>query len=322
MPYYPERKPEPSGVKQKKEKPYQNRFLRLAVTIVSCTLVLYGSVRLIMYYADLNASRNTSRELQQISKEETDSPSAKPEQTAVTVPLPAAAPEKKKTEEALPATEEGILLHPVKYPDNPELKVSERFLKLRKKSGYIVGWLSFDEVNEPVVQKDNSYFLKWDATGKKNSNGAIFLDSGISLLTRPYTIILYGHNMKSGNMFGRLKKYKDSSYFYTNRIITFDSLYEEGQYAAFAVVEFETVPGVARWYNLWSLATDNRAAREKAIRELERKSVINSVLDVQEDDQILLLVTCLDGDTERLMVAARRLRDNEKPGNLTVRKNQ
>ena len=39
--------------------------------------------------------------------------------------------------------------------------------------------------------------------------------------------------------------------------------------------------------------------------------MISSALDVQADDQILLLVTCLDGDTERLVVAARRLREGE-----------
>lgn len=324
MPYYPEKKPEQSGESQKQTErtAKQVRLFRLSAVAVSCLLVLYGSIRLVLYYADLNTSRNTSRELQQIHQQdisETDSRFAVPEQTTVPAASPASGPDSPEPEETAAAEETGSVLGPVHYPDNPDLKVSERFRKLRKKSRYIIGWLSFDEVDEPVVQKDNSYFLKRDAAGKKNSNGAIFLDSGISLLTRPYTVILYGHNMKSGNMFGRLKKYKKSPYFWQNRIIAFDSLYEEGRYAVFAVVEFETVPGVARWYDLWSLTTDIRANREEAIRELERRSVISSALDVQADDQILLLVTCLDGDTERLAVAARRLRDDENPDHLIIR---
>ena len=175
-------------------------------------------------------------------------------------------------------------------------------------------------MDEPVAQKDNSYFLKRDATGKKNSNGAIFLDSGISLRTRPYTIILYGHNMKSGHMFGRLKKFKESAYFFRHRIITFDTLYEDGQYAVFAVADVDTIPGSAHWYDLWSLADDSYAGREEAIRILEKRSVISSALDVQADDQILLLVTCLDGDTERLVVAARRLREGEQANQLHMKK--
>ena len=62
------------------------------------------------------------------------------------------------------------------------------------------------------------------------------------------------------------------------------------------------------------------AEREEAIRTLERRSVISSALDVQADDQILLLVTCLDGDTERLVVAARRLREGEQANQLNMKK--
>lgn len=126
--------------------------------------------------------------------------------------------------------------------------------------------------------------------------------------------------MKSGNMFGRLRKYKESVYFNSHRIITFDTLYEDGQYAVFSVREMDTTPGTARWYDLWSLVTDRIPDREEAIRNLERRSVVRDVLDVRADDQILLLVTCLDDDDrERLVVAARRLRTGETQDRLTLR---
>jgi len=72
MPYYPEKKPKPSGEEQKQTKmtEKQIRLLRLSVAVFSCFLILYGSVRLILYYADLSASRNTARELQQIHNQE------------------------------------------------------------------------------------------------------------------------------------------------------------------------------------------------------------------------------------------------------------
>ena len=324
MPYYPERKPESSGEKQRNTTAAEkrNRLLRLSVAAFFSLIVLYGAIRLIRYQSELNDSRNTAAELRRIQNpegiktESTDLPVSKETVTAVAVsPVPAATP--------TPSPEASSdRLEAVSYPDNPGLKMSERFKKLRKKGKYIVGWISFDEVDEAVAQKDNTFFLNHDATGKKNSNGAIFLDSGIFLTTRPYTMILYGHNMKSGNMFGRLKKYKESAYFYKHRIITFDTLYEDGKYAVFAVMEMDTTPGTARWYDLWSLNADNYAEREAAIRALERRSVISSALDVQADEQILLLVTCLDGDTERLVVAARRLREGETENNLMIRINQ
>ena len=72
MPDYPEKKPESSGEKQKKTKMTEKQIwlLRLSVAVFSCFLILYGSVRLILYYADLSASRNTTRALQQIHNQE------------------------------------------------------------------------------------------------------------------------------------------------------------------------------------------------------------------------------------------------------------
>lgn len=84
-------------------------------------------------------------------------------------------------------------------------------------------------------------------------------------------------------------------------------------------MEMDTTSGTARWYNLWSLTADSYTEREAAIRALERRSVISSALDVQADEQILLLVTCLDGDTERLVVAARRLREGEQANQLQMK---
>lgn len=66
-----------------------------------------------------------------------------------------------------------------------------------------MGWLNMGKlVDEPVVQRDDVFYLTHDATGKENISGAIFLDASINLKTRPYTYILYGHNMKTGAMFG------------------------------------------------------------------------------------------------------------------------
>ncbi len=331
MPYYPEKKPDiPEETKQETKTTEKRRKLfRVFLAVVSCLLIAYGGIRLIMYISESAASRQTSRELKKINdlaESGTDSPL--PAETFSPSPVlssaPAAAGQELQDTETLPPVSEADngVLRPVPYPDNPKLEIPERFRSLRKKSNYIIGWISFDQVDEAVAQKDNTFFLNHDALGKRNSNGAIFLDEDVRLITRPYTLFLYGHNMKNGNMFGRLKKYKENTYFYQHRIITFDTMYEEGQYAVFAVMEMNTVPGTGLWYDLWSLNTDSRTDREKAIRTMESRSAIRSMLDVQANDQLLLLITCLDGETERLVVAARRLRNGEATDRLMLRLEQ
>ena len=148
-----------------------------------------------------------------------------------------------------------------------------------------------------------------------------FKHSGrVSGLTATMGSIIGISNMKSGNMFGRLKKYLKREYLFRHRIVTFDSMYEDGQYAVFAAAEISVVPGTALYYDLWSLNTKDRDEREQAIRRLTRLSSCDSLLDVRADEQILVLVTCIDQDTNRLVVAARRLREGETENRLDFRK--
>ena len=318
MPYYPERKPDPYAEEQKRieEAAARSRRRRLALAALFALVILYSLIRLIAYGADYMSSRQASQELQELYEEPTQVITAAP--TASPEAQPATKEPRQETPTPSPEPEQEAVLPPAAYPDNPNLVVSERFRKLRKKNKNIIGWVKVDAVEEPVGLKDNTYFLTHDINGKKNANGAIFTDSGINLYTRPYTIFLFGHNMKSGNMFGRLRKYKESAYCYRHRIITFDSMYEEGTYAVFAVAEISTEAGDSNYFDLWSLDSTKVEDRQNALNKLLSRSIHTRMLDVHPDEQLLILVTCEGKDTDRLVVAARRLREGESENNLTL----
>lgn len=313
MPYYPEKRPD-LAEREKLEKAAQQRkkLLRLFIVLPACALIAWGVAGLARYISDLSASRQTSSELREIYDRPTPEPAGLPaEITETPAPAVTAVPVT-----AAPAAVEtpappSVHLPEVPYPDNPAAVISGRFRDLRKKGKYIVGWLRMADVDEPVVLKDNTYFLDHDAEGKKNVNGAIFMDSSARLETRPYTVILYGHNMKSGNMFGRLRKFRDISFLQKNRFITFDTLYEDGRYVVFAAAEINTVPGTSAYFDIWSLNDRTTDGRTEALRKLKIRSLHGFTADVQPDDQILLLVTCVEDDDYRFIVAARRLRSGE-----------
>ena len=319
MPYLPER-PEQNRPETQRHKPTALRRLLLCVSVL---LILYGLVSLIRYGAEYFSSRRTTESLREIAAE-TAAPeepagtvpaeTAASEEPAGTVPAETAAPAAEAENVSLPAEDQTAEDRPDRLPDveypngyalNPQIQ------KLRKKSEYIIGWIKMDDLDEPVVYKDNEFFLNHDAMGNRNGNGAIFMDEDTSLLTRPYTIVLYGHNMKSGTMFGNLKKYEDFAYSYKHRFIQFDTLYEEGKYAVFAAGTISVTPGKSKYVNLTELGSKDRETRRNALNALIRRSRYESILDVNEEDQILLLVTCVGDDDERLIVAARRLREHE-----------
>ena len=68
-------------------------------------------------------------------------------------------------------------------------------------------------IDYPVVlAKDYDYYLHHLPDGTANANGTLFIDYNWTDFGDELTVI-YGHNMKSGRMFGSLTKYKEQSYF-------------------------------------------------------------------------------------------------------------
>ena len=201
---------------------------------------------------------------------------------------------------------------PGPYPGNPGLQVTSRFRLLRLEAKYLVGWLTLGTMlDEPVAQRDQSFFLDHDAKGKKNANGSVFLDDRISLEASPPTLVLYGHNMKSGHMFGCLRNYENLSVYKANPFISFDTLYEDGRYVVFAVSRVSTDPASKHYLDSADVFSENIARRQNAIDALLSSSVYYGRVGVVPEDQLLLLVTCMDDPADRRIVAARRLREGE-----------
>lgn len=80
----------------------------------------------------------------------------------------------------------------------------------------IVGWISIPgtQVNAPILRhpEQDDYYLSHNPEKQPNKLGSIYMhhdsDAGFS----DAHTILFGHNMKSGQMFGELSKYKDEKF--------------------------------------------------------------------------------------------------------------
>jgi sortase B len=203
------------------------------------------------------------------------------------------------------------------YPENPRKTVSSRFQLLREKNRDIVGWLKMGGiVDEAVVQRDNVFYLDHDVLGRENVNGALFLDAGVALETRPYTYIIYGHNMRVGAEFGSLRNYENRSFYLADPFISFDTMYENGNYVIFAVGAVSVEESRDSYVDFLSLLFSNTEEHRRAIDTLVASSLYPAAVDTQAEDQLLLLVTCATGDDERRVVAARRIREGEKKEDL------
>lgn len=104
-------------------------------------------------------------------------------------------------------------------PDKEKKKdrcpISVDFASLKKINREIVGWIYIPEtgIDYPIVQaKDNTKYLHRTFRGKDSYVGAIFLDALCKPDFSSFNSIIYGHNLKNGEMFGHLKKLYDVEY--------------------------------------------------------------------------------------------------------------
>ena len=292
------------------------RWDRLALAVLFVSLFIFGGVKLVGYIGDLISTIAASREIRQVyHSEPTPAPAAvtvAPETPAV---LPTPTPSPSAT--PAPAVTNDPHLKKVSYPGNPNLQINRRFKALRKENRDIVGWLTMSTLlDEPVMQRDETYYMDHDILGKPNVNGALFLDSGISLKTRPYSLVIYGHNMKTGAMFGCLRNYENLAFYHNNPFIAFHSIYEEGEYVIFAAGCVSTEPRTRHYVDFIALNSTDYLERKGVIDTLIAASVHTCFVDVNPEDQLLILVTCTEKDGDRRMLAARRIRDGENEAEL------
>jgi sortase B len=182
----------------------------------------------------------------------------------------------------------------------------------------LVGWLELGGENAfsaPVVQRDNTYYLKHDFYGKEDRHGAVFLDYRNETAPRDDSLILYGHNMNDGAWFHYLVNYQSPEFVAADPMITFDTLREKGEYVVAGVFVAATLPQHGDDFDYHNRTSfDTIEEKQDYLDRIARRSLLNTGVEVTVRDELLTLSTCLyDFAGERLVVVARRLRNGESP---------
>jgi len=188
---------------------------------------------------------------------------------------------------------------------------------LREKNRDLVAWIQIPDVLDlPVVYRDNDYYLTHDFNKQKNASGTLFLDVNHPFREKTQNLLLHGHNMKDGTMFGRLAQYLyDDTYLRNHPFVYFDTLWKKEQYVIVAVLNVSLDPKNERFFNYFTHDTFASDAEFSAyIRQLQIRSAYAIPIDVEPSDALLTLSTCLDDD--RLVIVCRRLRANETRSQL------
>lgn len=191
-------------------------------------------------------------------------------------------------------------------------EVLEEFKILLNKNQKLIGWLKIDDTNidYPVMQTtDNEYYLDHNLNQEYDRNGSIFMDKDCDV-TRPSTnYILYGHHMKSGQMFGYLDRYSEEGYYEEHPYIQFDTIYEKGIYQVMYVFRSHVYSEDEIAFKYYQFIDVNSEQEfDSYMQEMAAMSYYDTGVTAEYGDQLLTLSTCDYQEKDgRFVVVAKKI---------------
>ena len=188
---------------------------------------------------------------------------------------------------------------------------AEKFAALRQRNEDFIGWISIEGTNLdfPVMYRPDSkdYYLRHGFDGEYSNYGVPYLDEDCTLTAenRSQNLVIYGHNMKTGTIFGCLTDYKKADTYRKHPVIEFDTLYGDGSYEVFAAFAIDVVeePDFA-YYDAIDL---DESAFNAFVAEVKRRSDVDSGITPVYGEDLITLSTCEYSTANgRYVVCARR----------------
>lgn len=207
--------------------------------------------------------------------------------------------------------------------DNVDLnteQIQDRFIPLLQINPETVGWIKVGNLaDEPVVYRDNEFYLNHDFYQKKSSSGTVFVDVENTDLENDKYVIVYGHDLRDGSKFGSLKEYLNIEQLKNNIVIEWSSLYssEAEKYVVFSVFDSSMLEENKNYFDLRRFDEIDLDGTKKFIEEIRERSLYDIPVDVTAEDQIMVLVTCsYKHEDGRLLIFCRKARKAENVNTL------
>lgn len=269
----------------------------LSVALCCCGLVLFCAALVLVarHFLDDQHSQNTVNQLQDLAEVNasptpvpTEEPSPSPE-TVVSTAEPTSTPEPTPTPTENP------------YRDS--------FLANRD----MAAWLQIPDtiIDYPVMWTpgDETYYLRRGFDGSKNQNGCLILDTDSCLDPLTTNLIIHGHNMDTGTMFGTLAKYKDESYYQEHKYITLHTEECQRNYEVIAVFRsqvYKKSDTVFKFYKFFQ--ADTQEEFDDFYENIMALSIYDTGVTAEFGDHFLTLSTCsYHVDRGRFVVVAKEI---------------
>ena len=252
-------------MRRKKNKKYKKAILNLILYIILLSILIYSGIKIFKWYKD---KTNNNKIAEQIKS---------------------------------------TVIVEEKNEDENKDEYTVDFNKLKEQNNETIAWLKVNNTNVeyPVVKgTNNSFYLNHSFDKSSNSAGWIFADCRNKFDNTDKNIVIYGHNMRDGSMFGSMLNILNSKW-YENEENTNITLYTENEkciYKVFSVYKIENED----YYIKTEFKNGNEF--EGFIKNLKKRSIKDFNVDVSKDDNILTLSTCANNNKYRVVLHAKKVK--------------
>lgn len=179
------------------------------------------------------------------------------------------------------------------------------FEALQEMNPDIIAWISVDgtDISYPIVKEkieDEEYYLRHNYMGERSIHGSIFVDIDCDDDLIGLQTVIYGHNMRDGSMFAKLRRFEDKEFFDRNEKIHIYMPDEEKTYTIVGVYS----AGIENLMVEYGQFAEDESVNE-FINDLTERSVNRREdVELKNDSRYVTLSTCTNQGKRRLLVTA------------------
>lgn len=165
--------------------------------------------------------------------------------------------------------------------------------RLKRKNSDVIGYMEIPDttISYPVMQtkEEPDFYLNHDIDKNYSFYGTPYL-SAYCDLEKSDNLIIYGHNINGGRMFGTLTQYRDESFYSKHRYVYFTAD-KKDKYKIFAVMSVNK-----NIFQYWKFVmAEDKADYNEFINKVKMYSLYDTGITPEYGDKLLTLSTCDNG---------------------------
>ncbi len=286
--------------------------LSVIFAVIAAILLVIAAVKIIRQIGDDAQTSAGIEELRNQAETEQSGPTPSPEPSS-REPTPTSTPESTPT----PTPEPTVTLPPEPTPTPTPEPVVNPYRDSFLANSDMAAWLQIPDtvIDYPVMwtPRDEEYYLRKAFDGSKNSNGCLILDTDSCLDPLTTNLIIHGHNMKSGAMFGTLLDYEDEEFYQEHKTMTLYTKDCQRNYEVIAVFRsqvYKKTDQVFKFYQFFQAETQEEF--DDFYRNIMAMSIYDTGVTAEFGDHFLTLSTCAyHTETGRFVVVAKEVESGD-----------